>query len=205
MSFQPRNNAGSTAINPANITVSKTAGADTASIAFSVAAGSLTLTAAGLTSSKLTDSATNTVTNVATIGHNSSGSVAASFGTGLAIQAQDSSTADITIARFRSLFTTATHNSMATRSVLSAFDNAANERDVIGWGANLSAALLGFYPTVAAAPIVQPASANQAAVVTTPATLASYGFTQAQADSIVTLVNQLRSDLVSLGLIKGAA
>lgn len=56
-----------------------------------------------------------------------------------------------------------------------------------------------------ATPIIQPASANQAAVVTTPAALASYGFTQSQADSIVTLVNQLRSDLVSLGLIKGAA
>ena len=63
---------------------------------------------------------------------------------------------------------------------------------------------LGFWN---AAPIIQPASANQAAVAGTAATnIAPYGFTTAaQADAIVTLVNQLRSDLVAAGLIKGAA
>lgn len=45
LSFQPRNNAGSTVINPANITVAKTAGADTASIALTVTGGSLILAA----------------------------------------------------------------------------------------------------------------------------------------------------------------
>ncbi len=58
-----------------------------------------------------------------------------------------------------------------------------------------------------ATPIIQPASANQAAVVSTAATnVAPWGFaTQAQADALVTLVNQLRADLVSAGLIKGSA
>jgi hypothetical protein len=69
-----------------------------------------------------------------------------------------------------------------------------------------------------ATPIVQPVSANQAAVTTTVATTAAtnvapYGYTTAaQADDLITevgqlktLVNQLRSDLVAIGLIKGSA
>lgn len=63
---------------------------------------------------------------------------------------------------------------------------------------------LSFY---GAAPIVQPVGAAQAAVVTTAATQTTpYGFaTQAQADALVTLVNAMRTALVNLGLIKGAA
>ena len=58
-----------------------------------------------------------------------------------------------------------------------------------------------------ATPVVQPASAAQAAVATTGSTTSTpYGYTtSAQADAIVTLVNRLRLDLVTLGLIKGAA
>jgi len=53
----------------------------------------------------------------------------------------------------------------------------------------------------------QPASASQAALGTTAATTATpWGFaTSTQADAITTLVNQLRSDLVTAGLIKGSA
>jgi hypothetical protein len=62
---------------------------------------------------------------------------------------------------------------------------------------------LGFYN---ATPVVQPASAAQAAVVTTGATDASpFGYTEAQANAIVALVNEMRSTLVNLGLMKGAA
>jgi len=63
---------------------------------------------------------------------------------------------------------------------------------------------LGF---LGATPIVQRAGAAQAAVVTTSATNSSpYGFaTAAQADAIVTLVNELRAALVANGLIKGSA
>jgi hypothetical protein len=61
---------------------------------------------------------------------------------------------------------------------------------------------LGFFN---ATPVVQPASAAQAAVVTTGASTSAYGYTEAQANAIVTLVNRLRADLVTLGLIKGAA
>lgn len=63
---------------------------------------------------------------------------------------------------------------------------------------------LGFYGT---APVTQPSGAGEAAVTTTAATSTTpYGFsTVTQANAIVTLVNQLRSDLVALGLIKGSA
>lgn len=70
-----------------------------------------------------------------------------------------------------------------------------------------------------ASPIAQPSSSKQAAVATTAITTAAittttnaYGYattTQANniaviADACRTLVNQLRSDLVTLGLIKGS-
>lgn len=63
---------------------------------------------------------------------------------------------------------------------------------------------LGFY---GATPVVQPTSASQAAVATTlsVSTAGIFGFTTStQANAIVTLVNQLRADFVTLGLIKGS-
>lgn len=56
----------------------------------------------------------------------------------------------------------------------------------------------------------QPTATQQAVVSTTLSTSSSatqsvYGFTTStQADRMVSLVNQLRSDLVALGLIKGS-
>lgn len=56
-------------------------------------------------------------------------------------------------------------------------------------------------------PIAQRSSANQAAVTTTAATSTTpFGFsTSAQANAIVTLVNELRAALVAIGAIKGSA
>ncbi len=58
-----------------------------------------------------------------------------------------------------------------------------------------------------ATPIAQRAGAAQAAVATTGSTTSTpYGYTTAaQADAIVTLLNELRAALVANGLIKGAA
>lgn len=55
--------------------------------------------------------------------------------------------------------------------------------------------------------VAQRAGAAQAAVITTAATITTpYGYaTQAQADAIVALVNELRAALVEKGLIKGSA
>lgn len=62
---------------------------------------------------------------------------------------------------------------------------------------------VGFYGHAGAA---QRAGSAQAAVATTAATNSSpYGYAQAQADAIVTLVNELRAALVAVGLIKGSA
>lgn len=63
--------------------------------------------------------------------------------------------------------------------------------------------LVGFYGVT---PVAQRTSASQAAVTTTAATSTTpYGFgTAAQADAIVTLVNELRAALVALGAIKGS-
>lgn len=66
-----------------------------------------------------------------------------------------------------------------------------------------STELIGFFGKT---PVVQPTSASQAAVATDAATTgaATYGFTSAQANGIVTLLNRIRSDLVTLGLLKGS-
>lgn len=62
---------------------------------------------------------------------------------------------------------------------------------------------LGF---LGATPVVQRASADQAAVATTAPTNSSpYGFSQAQATAIIALINELRATLVANGLIKGSA
>lgn len=69
-----------------------------------------------------------------------------------------------------------------------------------------SSSKVGFYGATAS---TQPASASQAATLSTAAVSISatqWGFaTSTQADAIVTLVNRLRADLVTLGLIKGSA
>lgn len=63
---------------------------------------------------------------------------------------------------------------------------------------------IGFY---GATPVVQPSGSSQAAVSTTAATTTTpWGFTTStQANAIVTLVNKMRADLVTLGLIKGSS
>jgi hypothetical protein len=57
-----------------------------------------------------------------------------------------------------------------------------------------------------ATPVVRRAGAAQAAVVTTAATSSTpFGYSEAQANAIVALVNELRAALVEKGIIKGAA
>lgn len=58
-----------------------------------------------------------------------------------------------------------------------------------------------------ATPIIQPTSGDQAAVSTSNPLAISSGFgfaTTAQMTALVTLVNRIRTDLVSLGLLKGS-
>lgn len=66
-----------------------------------------------------------------------------------------------------------------------------------------AAELGGFF---GATPVVQPSGAAQAAACAAAlATGAVYGFaTVAAASTVINLVNQIRADLVTLGLIKGS-
>lgn len=61
---------------------------------------------------------------------------------------------------------------------------------------------VGFFGTT---PADQPASANEAAVTGTVTTTATTATLAADVTSIITLLNQIRTDLVELGLIKGEA
>lgn len=85
----------------------------------------------------------------------------------------------------------------------------------LGLTLGLSSDYVGFYGTT---PCVQPSGAGQAAVATTVITTAAtsttpYGFaTITQANDIAAVVaasrvllNQMRSDMVTLGLLKGSA
>jgi hypothetical protein len=65
----------------------------------------------GAQSIKPSDAATNTVVDALTLAHNSSGVIAANFGTGLLMSAQDSTTANVNAGEIQSIWTTPTHNS----------------------------------------------------------------------------------------------
>lgn len=61
---------------------------------------------------------------------------------------------------------------------------------------------ISFYGTT---PCDQPASASEAAVTTSVTTTATTTALATDVAAIITLVNQIRTDLVELGLIKGSA
>jgi hypothetical protein len=90
----------------------------------------LIISNAGVTTLRLSDAVTNAVTNVGVISHNSSGTPAASFGTGLLLQGESSTTENVDMARIRALWTTATHASRVSNLVLSVY-NVASEVDVL--------------------------------------------------------------------------
>lgn len=61
---------------------------------------------------------------------------------------------------------------------------------------------IGFYGTT---PASQPSGANQAAVTTSVTTTATTTNLASTMSDVVTLLNQIRSDIVTLGIIKGSA
>ncbi len=57
-----------------------------------------------------------------------------------------------------------------------------------------------------ATPVVQRVGAAQAAVAATAATSSTpFGYAEAQANAIVTLLNEIRAALIAVGIIKGSA
>lgn len=81
-----------------------------------------------------TDAVTNAITDIATLGHNSSGTPAANFGTGLLFQGESSTTADQSMGRLAWLWATATHASRLSRGKLTAYSTS-NEVECIRWEA----------------------------------------------------------------------
>lgn len=84
----------------------------------------------GAISSVATDTATNTATNVLTLGHETSGTPAASYGLGILLQGESSTTSNRDMARIRSIWTTATDASRVSNMVLSVW-NIGVETDVL--------------------------------------------------------------------------
>jgi hypothetical protein len=146
------------------------------------------------------DSATNTVTNVVTIGHDSSGTPAASYGTGVAIQGKSSTTAGQSMGRVYWQWSTATH---ATRQAYGYFtaQDYNGERIGITVGSDGTQALLSFYNVT---PVARPTAYTQTYSTTTrtvnPASTSAFtGIDNAQAGTPyakLTDVNQLRLDML---------
>jgi hypothetical protein len=85
--------------------------------------GSTTPNTGGFTtlSSVVNDAATNSATTVITLGHNTSGTPAAGYGTKLVFQGESSTTPDIDMAGIRSVWTTATHASRLSSLIFSTY------------------------------------------------------------------------------------
>lgn len=96
----------------------------------------------------LSDSGTNTAATVVTIGHNTSGTAAASFGSIAKFQLQDSTTASTEAADITTTWATATHASRKARQVHNVYDTAIREAFRIE--ASGSAAMIGFLGASAA-------------------------------------------------------
>jgi hypothetical protein len=106
-----------------------------------------------------TDAATAAVVNVITLGHNSTGTPAAGFGSGLLFQLQSSTTVNQYAGRAEALWVSATHATRTARLALSATDWN-GWREGLRLEADGAAARLGFYgvaavirPTALTAPL----------------------------------------------------
>jgi hypothetical protein len=123
----------------------------------------------------LADAATNAVSTVAIIGHDTSGTAAANFGARLLYQLESSTTAAQDAAAIEVSWTTATHASRAGQGKLYA-NYTSTSRECFAWGANATVALLGFYGTAPAAkPTVTGSRGGNAALASLLTALAGLG------------------------------
>ena len=111
----------------------------------------------------LTSAATNAVTNVLTVGHDTSGTAAAGFGAGLLYQLESSTTAAQDAARIQALWYEATHATRKADLVLTAYDTA--EREGLRIRGNGSAPAIGFLGATPAARIAHVADPSGGATV----------------------------------------
>ena len=100
------------------------------------------------------DAVTNTIANQVIIGHNTSGTSAAGFGTGLLFQGRSAFTVNTDMGRLTYEWVVATHASRTVRSRWTASDSG-GEREGMSIQSNGSAALISFY---AGTPVVRGAA-----------------------------------------------
>lgn len=116
---------------------------------FNSAVASQLLRVNGVLQPLMTDGVTSAVTNVLTIGHNSTGTAANGFGAGQAFTLATSTTADQSAARIQVLWSDATHATRKADLVLTAYDSG-GEREGLRIRGNGSAAAIGFFGTAPA-------------------------------------------------------
>lgn len=126
---------------------------------------------------KVTDSATNTVVNCLTLSHDSNGVIAASYGTGLLFQGQDSTTADVSMGGVQAVWATATHASRSSQLLLQTVSNAGSLTSGLVVGSAIASAtsylqIGGFSSTAGAvwAGSVSPTITNHALVASSTIT-----------------------------------
>jgi len=119
-------------------------------------------TAAGVVTGIAYDAATSAPTDALIVGHNSSDTPAAGFGTGIALQGQSSTTANRAMGAIRALWETATDASRVSDLVFYA-NYTTTEREVIRIRGGSSAAALGFFGVT---PVAQQALGSWAGLTT---------------------------------------
>lgn len=97
-----------------------------------------------------TSALTNAVQEMLRIDHNTSGTAAAGFGSGLNFRLESSTTPDQDAAKIEVSWATVTHASRAGQGKLYA-NYTSTARECFAWGANSTVPLLGFYGTAPAA------------------------------------------------------
>jgi len=106
----------------------------------------------------LVSAATNTVSNVLTLTHDTSGTAAAGFGAGLLFQLESSTTAGQSAARIQALWNDPTHATRKADLVLTAYDTAEREGlRIRGAGSAPAIGFLGATPAARIAHVADPA------------------------------------------------
>lgn len=149
---------------------------------------------AGPTNITYTDAATAASAAPLVIGHNSSGTPAANFAVEHQHRLKTSTTNDTTASMTRTSWATATHGSQKALCQFYIYDTAA--REAMRIEASGTAAKIGF---LGAAAVVRQTVAAAAPAGGTGATAGAYD-TAAHRDSLITLVNDIRTAGINLGL-----
>jgi hypothetical protein len=133
-----------------SVTAGDISASGSASLGGGLNVGAAAGAAAGQISATVNDAATNTASTVLTLGHNSTGTPAASFGSVLLFTLESSTTADRNAAAIITRWSTATDASRAGQGQLVAYD-ATTLREALRWGTTGSAPTISMYGVAAVA------------------------------------------------------